>query len=60
MQDEFAKDIPEKAFVYLEKMQSAAVRMSSMIDGVLNYSIANTSEQEFESINLNTIIGDKT
>ena len=56
MQDEFAKDIPEKAFVYLEKMQSAAVRMSSMIDGVLNYSIANTSEQQFESINLNTII----
>jgi light-regulated signal transduction histidine kinase (bacteriophytochrome) len=56
MQEEFAATLPDKAITYLNKMQSAAVRMSSMVDGVLNYSITNTSEQQFESVNLNDIM----
>jgi PAS domain S-box-containing protein len=56
LQEEFTTALPEKAMLYLNKMQSAAVRMASMVDGVLNYSITNTSDQQFETVNLNEII----
>ena len=43
---------------YMEKVYSAANRMSIMIDGVLNYSTLNVSEQKIEPVDLNLIIDD--
>ncbi|MBD0289396.1 MAG: PAS domain S-box protein, partial [Flavisolibacter sp.] len=54
--DEFKELFPEKANTYLEKMQTAADRMYSMIDGVLQYSMLDTTEQTFEPVDLNDTI----
>ena len=56
MHEEFENELPAQAKHYLNKMQSAAVRMSTMVDGVLNYSIATSSHQKSETIDLNEII----
>ena len=47
----------EKGELYMGKIDSAAQRMSSMIDGVLNYSMLNATGQKTGSVNLNHIIG---
>lgn len=56
LNDEFGNMLPERALLFLEKMDSAASRMSSMIDGVLRYSMLGATEQIIESIDLNDII----
>lgn len=48
--------LPEKGKIYLQKIQIAAHRMSKMIEGVLNYSMAGTSDQPFEKIDLNDMV----
>ena len=48
--------LPQKSKIYLDKIQHAANRMSKMIDGVLNYSMAGTTGQPFEKIDLNDLI----
>lgn len=45
-----------KARGYLEKINSAANRMLTMIEGVLHYSTINTTEQQTEAVDLNRII----
>jgi PAS domain S-box-containing protein len=56
LSDEFGEMLPEKAKSFLEKMDSAATRMSSMIDGVLGYSMLGATEQVVEPVNLNELL----
>lgn len=58
MQDEEGKSLSEKGKTYLEKIQHATDRMSSMIEGVLHYSMINSLQGEIETINLNKLITD--
>lgn len=53
---EFGDALPEKANMYIEKIEAAATRMYAMIDGVLNYSTVSTAEQLLETIDLTEII----
>lgn len=55
LKDEFGDDLPEKARLYLEKIESASNRMFSMVDGVLQYSLLNASLQKTEKIDLNEV-----
>ncbi|RYY95748.1 MAG: response regulator, partial [Chitinophagaceae bacterium] len=45
----------EKGRLYLSKVLSAASRMYTMIEGVLNYSMINASEQEPAPVDLNAV-----
>ncbi len=56
LSDEFESILPEKAKLFLEKMDAAATRMSSMIDGVLGYSMLGATEQIIESIELDELL----
>ncbi|NIJ52966.1 ATP-binding protein [Dyadobacter arcticus] len=56
LQTELAGHLPEKGQLYISKIQHAADRMFSMIDGVLTYSSLNAIEQSAEPIDLNEII----
>jgi PAS domain S-box-containing protein len=53
---EWGNELPEKAKEYLSKIESAAERMHSMIEGVLSYSSFNATEQSWEEINLNEVM----
>jgi PAS domain S-box-containing protein len=53
---EWANELPQKAKEYLSKIESAAERMHSMIEGVLSYSSFNATEQTWEAINLNQVM----
>jgi PAS domain S-box-containing protein len=53
---EFSDILPEKAKTYIAKMESAADRMATMIDGVLNYSTINASTQTLQQVDLNEVI----
>jgi signal transduction histidine kinase len=46
----------EKAGTYFEKINSAANRMLSMIEGVLHYSTINSTEQETGLVDINRIL----
>jgi signal transduction histidine kinase len=48
--------LSENSTVYYEKANSASDRMFSMIEGVLNYSMVNSTEQKMELVRLNDII----
>jgi signal transduction histidine kinase len=51
------KDVlSDKAKVYLQKIETASVRMSQMIEGILTYSTVNANEQEFQRIDLNEVM----
>ena len=56
IKEEMDEILPEKAHLYLQKIQNASDRMFSMIEGVLNYSVVNFSDEEVESIDLNKTI----
>lgn len=58
IKDEAQGRLSERELGYIEKIQSAANRMSSMIDGVLLYSTINSSEQKIEKVDLNVIINE--
>lgn len=55
LRDEYGDELPEKARLYLEKIESAANRMFSMVDGVLQYSMINGTLQQTELFDLNEI-----
>ncbi|HVF96016.1 MAG TPA: PAS domain S-box protein, partial [Flavisolibacter sp.] len=44
LEQEFREQLPERAKLYLNKIQNAADRMFGLIDGVLNYSTINSLE----------------
>ncbi len=52
LKQELRNDLSEKAALYLSKIESSAMRMYSMIDGVLLYSSLNALEQTKELIDL--------
>jgi PAS domain S-box-containing protein len=53
---EFGDTLPEQAKVYLAKIEAAAARMYAMIDGVLNYSTLNITDQIVERVDLNEVM----
>jgi light-regulated signal transduction histidine kinase (bacteriophytochrome) len=53
LQEEYSELLPDKARIFLDKIQHATERMFSMIEGVLAYSMLNASEQSIVSIDLN-------
>ncbi len=52
---EFGELLPEKAKTYIDKMEKAADRMYTMIDGVLFYSSFSAMEQVSEKVDLNDV-----
>lgn len=58
LSEEFKDQLPEKSKLYLEKIQKAAERMTKMVDGVLAYSIVNSKDHVWETIDLNRVIDD--
>jgi light-regulated signal transduction histidine kinase (bacteriophytochrome) len=56
LKDEYGEHLPDKGKNYLNKMEQASERMSSMILGVLKYSGLNETEQEIVTVDLNEII----
>jgi PAS domain S-box-containing protein len=54
--DEFGEVLPAEARAYLEKMESAASRMSTMIDGVLGYSLLGVTENKPEPVDLQSVV----
>lgn len=56
LKEEYGMDLPERARMYVSKMENAADRMYAMIDGVLLYSSLNAVGQSMELINLNDLI----
>ncbi|MBW8685045.1 PAS domain-containing sensor histidine kinase [Chitinophaga rhizophila] len=56
LQDEAGEQLNDKGKTYLHKILSSAERMSTMIEGVLNYSVQNGSQQINEKVDLNTTI----
>lgn len=56
LKQEFGSELPEKAIGYLSKVESSAIRMYSMIDGVLLYSSLNALDQTKENIELKEML----
>jgi hypothetical protein len=55
IQDELGTGLPAQAHSYLNRIKNAAERMSSMIEGVLNYSSVSASDESIETVNLNEV-----
>ena len=53
---EFGSMLPDRANVYLSKIESAARRMYAMIDGVLDYFSVSITEPLFEKVDLSDVI----
>jgi PAS domain S-box-containing protein len=58
LREEFDGQIPDRAREYIAKMEKAAHRMYSMIDGVLMYSSINASRHAVEEVDLNVVLGE--
>lgn len=56
LEAEFGRIMPEKGKTYIEKIQASSERMSNMIDGILNYSVMNATEQSEEKIDLGFVL----
>jgi PAS domain S-box-containing protein len=56
LREELGKNISEKAATYFSKIEGSAMRMYSMIDGVLLYSSLNALEQTKELIDLEELM----
>lgn len=54
--EEFGELLPVEVKLYLERIESAAVRMYTMIDGVLHYSKLGNEQDPVETLDLNAII----
>jgi PAS domain S-box-containing protein len=51
--DEYGDQLPERGKLFMAKVQHATERIFSMIEGVLNYSTLNGTEQSIEKVDLN-------
>jgi PAS domain S-box-containing protein len=56
LSSEFDGTLPKSAKVYLSKMERAAERMYTMIEGVLQYSSLTAMEENIEEVDLNELI----
>jgi PAS domain S-box-containing protein len=55
LRDRYSGALDEQGLDYLSRMQAAAARMQSLIDGLLAYSRVTTKAQPFELVDLNTV-----
>lgn len=55
LMDELGEKLTEKGKLYIQKIESASQRMSSLIDGLLHYSSLNSLNNEEHIVNLNKI-----
>jgi PAS domain S-box-containing protein len=53
---EYAQQLPDTAKIYVEKIAGSASRMSELIDSILTYSVVNSTEQHFETVDINLIM----
>jgi signal transduction histidine kinase len=53
--DEYANHLSQEALTFLQKIMQATIRMGTMIEGVLTYSILNSNERPVEPIDLNEV-----
>ena len=53
--EEYGETLPDDAKKFLSKIQHATERMSTMIEGVLSYSILNSNEQPITQVDLNAV-----
>ncbi|MBF0336613.1 MAG: PAS domain S-box protein [Nitrospirae bacterium] len=58
LKDKHAANIPADGLDYLSRMQGAAQRMQTLIDGLLNFARVTTRAKPFSPTNLNDIIRD--
>jgi PAS domain S-box-containing protein len=58
LRDEYSKQLPEKALVYINKLETASDRMNAMIEGVLLYSSFNAMQPSKEKVDLNKVMRD--
>jgi len=58
MREDYSEAVDETGEYYLERMQDAAKRMSTLISDLLAYSRITTQTQPFEEIDLNEILDD--
>jgi len=58
LQTRYAGDLDESGQLYIERMQSAAGRMRTLIDDLLSYSRVSTREEPVEQCDLNRIAAD--
>ncbi|MBV6341349.1 PAS domain S-box protein [Candidatus Magnetobacterium casense] len=58
LKDKHAAKIPDDGLDYLSRMQGAAQRMQTLIDGLLNFARVTTRAKPFSPTNLNDIIQD--
>jgi len=56
LRKEYGGNLPGRAGEYLSKMERAAERMFSMVEGVLKYSSMSATEERFEIVDLNRVI----
>ena len=56
LEDQFDGKLDASATRFIEKIQTAAERMSTMIDGVLAYSTINAGKQKTELVDLNEVL----
>ncbi|WP_336515470.1 PAS domain S-box protein [Pollutibacter soli] len=56
IKDEFGRELPEAAANYLSKIEKAANRMYSMIEGVLQYSSFGAMDTPLENVDLNDLL----
>ena len=60
LREEYSDVLPERAKLYIGKMEGAAGRMYDMIEGVLRYSSVSARDHVDEQVDLNEIIGEIT
>ncbi|KJU87034.1 multi-sensor signal transduction histidine kinase [Candidatus Magnetobacterium bavaricum] len=58
LKDKHASNIPAEGLDYLSRMQGAAARMQTLIDGLLNFARVTTRAKPFSPTDLNEIIKD--
>ena len=58
LQSRFGKSLPERGQDYIDRMQNAAGRMSTLIDDLLAFSRVTTRARPFENLNLSDLIDD--
>jgi PAS domain S-box-containing protein len=56
LQSECGHFLPNNGLLYLQRVKNAADRLTSMVEGVLNYSTINSSLQNVEPVDLASII----
>jgi light-regulated signal transduction histidine kinase (bacteriophytochrome) len=56
LESEFGEILPAKGKTYLEKINSASVRMTNLIENVLNYASVNGVKPDWEPLDLNQIM----